>query len=446
MPKFEGPHLVQQRDGLQVCWVRTIKAKKAKSLRRVASWLHFEWALFWLRKRSFQRPDVIVVSSLSLLTIINGLLLRARFKARLIIEIRDIWPLTLVEEGGFSRRNPLVISLGLIERLGYRYADAIVGTMPNLGEHVANVLGYAKPAHCVPMGFAPRAIAVNEPLPAEYVESYLPRESFVIGYAGTIGITNALDPFFEAVEAMRDDPSTQFLVVGDGSLLPDYQNRFSHLPNLTFGPKVPKAAVQSVLAECDLLYLSTHPLLSAWLEEEQRVVDGDDGCEFRSGGVGVRVRRHGADAPAWVPVTCVAGTLTSARVSSSCRGGTSGRARRVAGCSTASGRAGCNTSRPWARGRRSDPMRDRPSRVDWRGGCCRCCWLRRRPRASGVGRQYSRLSWMRGLAAPLGVDEAAAGSDPGRPDRADPTTAGPLWGLRSQSRPAPSRLAAPPPR
>jgi len=42
--------------------------------------------------------------------------------------------------------------------------------------------------------------------------------------------------------------------------------------------------------------------LSAWLEEDQRVVDGDDGCEFRSGGAGVGVRRHGADAPAWVPV------------------------------------------------------------------------------------------------------------------------------------------------
>jgi glycosyltransferase involved in cell wall biosynthesis len=95
-------------------------------------------------------------------------------------------------------------------------------------------------------------------LSTDYVESYLPRDGFVIGYAGTIGITNALDPFFEAVEALRDDPATQFLVVGDGGLLPDYQNRFSHLPNLTFGPQVPKQAVQSVLAACDLLYFSTH--------------------------------------------------------------------------------------------------------------------------------------------------------------------------------------------
>ena len=74
----------------------------------------------------------------------------------------------------------------------------------------------------------------------------------------TIGITNALDSFFEAAGSMRDDPAVRFLVVGDGSLLPEHKRRFSHLPNVTFAPKMPKQAVQSVLAACDLLYLSVH--------------------------------------------------------------------------------------------------------------------------------------------------------------------------------------------
>lgn len=257
VPQLNDAYLVQDRDGLQVCWVRTRKSPKAKSLRRISSWLHFEWRLMWLDKRQFRRPDVLVVSSLSLLTIVNGIVLRRRFHTRLIVEIRDIWPLTLVEEGGFSRRNPLIMALGLIERLGYRYADAIVGTMPNLGEHVANVLGYPKSVYCIPMGFAQRAITVREPLPAGYVETHLACGDFVIGYAGTIGITNALQPFFEAAEAMRVDPTIRFLVVGDGLLLPKYKERYADLPNLSFAPKVSKHAVPSVLAGCDLLYFST---------------------------------------------------------------------------------------------------------------------------------------------------------------------------------------------
>ena len=87
-------------------------------------------------------------------------------------------------------------------------------------------------------------------------------------------------------------------------------------------------------------------LLSDWLEEEDRVIDGEDGCEVPSGRAVVGVRRHRADALAWVPVTCVAETLKRARVSSSCRCGILGRVRRAVGCVAASGRAGCNTSRP----------------------------------------------------------------------------------------------------
>lgn len=258
VPEVSGRYLVQNRDGLQMCWVRTLKSARAKSLQRMAGWISFEWSLFWLPKHRLPRPDVVIVSSLSLLTILNGLVLQIRFKTPLVVEIRDIWPLTLVEEGGFSRWNPLIFALGIIERLGYRRADAVVGTMPNLGEHVANVVGTSRPVRCIPMGFAERAVATHGPLPPGYVDTYVPRNTFVVGYAGTIGITNALETLFKAAEALRDEPGIQFLIVGDGGLLATYRAQFAHLRNLTFAPQVPKHAVQSVLAECDLLYLATH--------------------------------------------------------------------------------------------------------------------------------------------------------------------------------------------
>ena len=40
-------------------------------------------------------------------------------------------------------------------------------------------------------------------------------------------------------------------------------------------------------------------VLSAWLDEEDRVIDGEDCCEAPSGEAVVGVRRHGAHAPAW---------------------------------------------------------------------------------------------------------------------------------------------------
>ena len=258
VPNLGAPNYLQEVDGMQVCWIRTLKYKRAKSLKRILSWLDFEWRLSRLPDGFVHKPNVVIVSSLSLLTILNGFILRRRYNCRLVLEIRDIWPLTITEEGGFSPWNPLVWALALIEKLGYRYADAIVGTMPNLGEHVAYVLGQPKLVHCIPMGVDEAALAVSDGLPADYAEEHFPEGKFIVAHAGTIGITNALDTLMNCAELMKDDRGVHFVVVGDGDLRSHYQSKYAHLKNLTFAPRVPKHLVQSVLSYCDLLYFSVH--------------------------------------------------------------------------------------------------------------------------------------------------------------------------------------------
>ncbi len=257
-PQLEGAYLLQDVDGIQLWWVRTMKYTVAKSVRRILSWLHFEWRLLWLPKKRLPRPNVVVVSSLSLLTVLNGLWWKARYKCRLVFEIRDIWPLTITEEGGFKPSNPFVWGLGIVERLGYKYADAIVGTMPNLGAHVRNVLGYPRPTHCIPMGVDGDLYAVPAALPDGYEEMNFPRGKFIVAHVGSIGITNALDTFLECAQAMSASPQIHFLVVGDGDLRETYRRQYAHLTNLTFAPRVAKTMVQTVLSQCDLLYFSVH--------------------------------------------------------------------------------------------------------------------------------------------------------------------------------------------
>ncbi len=258
VPILKTAYDFQKVDGLMLCWVKTLKYSSAKSLRRVLSWLHFEWRLFWLPKKCVVPPDVVIVSSLSLLTILNGFWLKRKYGCRLIFEVRDIWPLTITEEGGFSRRHPLVRGLALIERLGYKYADEIVGTMPNLQEHVRRVLGYDRKTWCIPMGIDPDAMADQLEVPLDYENSYLKKDKFTVAHVGSIGISNALDVFMKCAESLADREEIHFLLIGNGDLKAEYQNRYGHLPNLTFVPKVPKKLVQPLLRECDLLYFSVH--------------------------------------------------------------------------------------------------------------------------------------------------------------------------------------------
>lgn len=248
---------------LSFWWVRTFKYAGARSFKRILSWLHFEWQLFRMPKAALPAPDAVIISSLSIFTILNGFLLRKKYGCRLVFEIRDIWPLTLTEEGGYNKRNPFIISLSIIEKLGYKYADVIVGTMPNLEEHVAKVLGYEREVACVPMGIDVGGVQDTLCLPADYKKKYFPKHKFLVVHAGSIGITNALEVFFSCAESLSNIPEIQFVIVGDGYLKAEYQERFSHLANLTFVPKVPRKMVQSVLSECDLLYFSV-PESKVW--------------------------------------------------------------------------------------------------------------------------------------------------------------------------------------
>jgi glycosyltransferase involved in cell wall biosynthesis len=257
-PHLETDYLFQETDGILLCWVRTMKYSVAKSMRRILSWLHFEWRLLWLPTQKLPKPDVIIVSCLSLLSILNGFWWRKRYKCRLVFEIRDIWPLTITEEGGFKPSNPLVWGLGVVEKLGYKYADTIVGTMPNLGEHVRQVLGYPKPTYCIPMGVDEKSLVSPESISDGYVAKYLPQDKFVVAHVGSIGITNALDTFLDCAASMQEQKDIHFLIVGDGDLREAYQIKYAHLKNLTFAPRVSKPMVQSVLAKCDLLYFSVH--------------------------------------------------------------------------------------------------------------------------------------------------------------------------------------------
>lgn len=245
-------------DQLSIYWLKTIKYKVPKSFLRIISWFHFELNLLFLNKKKLKKPDVIIVSSLSLLTIINGLFLKKKYKCKLIFEIRDIWPLTIVEEGNFSKYNPFVQFLSLIEYIGYRYSDAIVGMMPNLIEHVENIVGYKPLVKCIPIGFDESILNNTCKISDDYINHYFDESYFNVVHAGTIGITNALDVFFKAAaEMVNQDKSIRFILVGDGALKQMYMERFSHLDNIVFAPKVPRKMVRSVLEKADVVYFST---------------------------------------------------------------------------------------------------------------------------------------------------------------------------------------------
>lgn len=257
-PAYKNTYNFEKREKLNILIIRTFKYVYTSSIQRIISWIDFEIKLFFAPLKTFDKPDIIVVSSLSLITILNGIRLKYKYRAKLIFEIRDIWPLTLIDEGGYNPLNPFVLILSVIEKYGYIKSDLIVGTMPNLGQHIDNLLGpNNKKIVCVPFGFDSYFYSSSIIDPEKFLNDHnIPKGKFIIGYAGSIGLANGLQAFIDCAKIMVDDDRFAFTLLGDGDLKHDYLKQTSGYNNIFFLPKVKREEVASYLALCNILYFS----------------------------------------------------------------------------------------------------------------------------------------------------------------------------------------------
>lgn len=257
-PKTKKTYNNDIENDVPFIWIKTTKFKKTASVRRVLSWIDFELKLFLMPLKSMGKPDIIIVSSLSIFSIIYGYYLKKKFNSFLVFEIRDIWPLAMTEEGGFSKFHPLVLLIGMIEKFGYKRADLIVGTFPKINEHVKNILGYDRPCFCSPMGFEPQKYKTDEVLDTSMFQKYVQDDRIIIGYAGSIGISNALQLFIDTIKLMRDDLDIYFLILGSGDLKQKFEEELTDYSNVKFLPRIEQDQVRRFLGICDIVYFSTY--------------------------------------------------------------------------------------------------------------------------------------------------------------------------------------------
>jgi glycosyltransferase involved in cell wall biosynthesis len=257
IPETRKVYNYENQDTVDIVWIKTKKYKKTASIERILSWLDFEWKLFRMPLKNLNKPNVVVISSLSIFTIFYGFFLKKRYSSFLVFEIRDIWPLTLIEEGGFSKWHPLSIIIGFVEKFGYKNSDLIVGTMPNLKLHVLNRGVLNKQVFCSPLGFEPNKYVEENLSLHNPFQNLIPEEKVVIGYAGSMGISNGLNIFIEAIKSMNSYTNIHFLLVGSGDLKEKFQNSLSENTNVTFLPRIEQDHVKYFLNKCDILYLST---------------------------------------------------------------------------------------------------------------------------------------------------------------------------------------------
>ncbi len=214
------------------------------------------------------RPDVVVVSSPTFFSIFSAWAIARLRRARLVVEVRDLWPGIFVELGVL--RNPFLIRLlERIELRMYAAADAVVVVTEGFR---TNLVARGVPADKV-MTIRngvdlSRFDPAHEARPETREHLGCPDGDLLALYLGAHGISQGLSTLVDAAAQLAGD-RVHVALVGEGA---DKAAVAAHLaetgaPNVTMLPGVPRDEVAELVAASDvcLVPLRDLPLFETFL-------------------------------------------------------------------------------------------------------------------------------------------------------------------------------------
>lgn len=239
-------------DSIEFLWIKVIRYSGSFSKKRVIKWFEFVFKLFFIG-RHIDKPDFIISSPTEPFPIIPAYYFSKKYKAKLICEVRDIWPLSLMEIGGFSSNNPMIKIMSYLEKFAIKKSDTIVSNLENYSEHIKE-LGFKKNVHWISNGINLQDMMFQKNLPNK-ICNLIPKDKFIIGYTGKIGISNAIILLLEAAKALQHNKNLFFVIVGNGSEKNKLKKEFESLKNVIFINAIPKNQIQSMLKLFDVCYI-----------------------------------------------------------------------------------------------------------------------------------------------------------------------------------------------
>jgi hypothetical protein len=264
----------ETRDGYRVVRTWLYATPNEGMLRKTLSHLSFMISSVLLGLRASGPADTVVVSSPTFFSIGSAWLLARLKRARLVVEVRDLWPAIFVELGVLTNRRVI----GLLERLelaAYAAADQVVVVSDGFR---ANLIDRGVPAakvHTIRNGVDLDKFRPGTPASTGSPASTAARARLgaragdcLVLYAGTHGISHALPGVADAAVLLADE-AVHVTFVGDGSDKPRLQRKVSELglANVTLLPAVPPADVAELLAAADicLVPLRDVPLFATFI-------------------------------------------------------------------------------------------------------------------------------------------------------------------------------------
>lgn len=249
-------------DGVPYTFLRTADYT-GNGLSRIFNMLEFPLRVMQAAgkfKKQGERPDVIYTSAPSIFAAGAALITARRLKVPCVVEIRDIWPESIVEYKGMSRKNPIIQILYQLEKWLYKGADRLIFTMEGGKDYIMEK-GWEKKISLSKIRNLNNGVDLEEfdrNRTAYCLDDpeLLREDTFKVVYTGSIRLVNNLTKLVEMAEYMKQhgEDKIRFLVYGDGTEREDLIKKCQEkgLDNIYFPGKVEKKYIPFILSKSDL--------------------------------------------------------------------------------------------------------------------------------------------------------------------------------------------------
>lgn len=260
-PQVEKDYQEETIEGIKYIWYKTLEYKG--SLARIRNILTFMYKLNKYSSRLVHdvKPDLVIASSTYPLDNYVAHKIAKQSGAKYTYEIHDLWPLSPMLIGGYSKYHPFIWSMQRAEDYAYKHVDKVISLLWNAEEHCKEHGLAAGKFVCVPNGYFPEEWTeekFNLKLPDEHQKVFDNlKGKIIVGFAGGFAASGNVITLVKSASELKSRSDIHFVLVGKGPELFSYEKviKENNLSNITILPAVSKHLIPAINSHFDIAHL-----------------------------------------------------------------------------------------------------------------------------------------------------------------------------------------------
>lgn len=240
---------------LDVIYCPTIKLQKKTALWRLLNSLSFAWTSL-CASLSVGKVDVVITTTPPPLMNISGWLIAKIKRAKLVYDVRDIWPDVAVEMGSFSKSSFYYKVFAFIRNFMLKHSDLTTTVSPG---KVKKLQSYCSKVKIVEIGNGLDEEFLNNREEIEIIKKIDLEDGFICSYIGNLGLAQGLSQLIDiAIKAQKNKLKVKFLLFGTGAEENFLRQKVlaAGASNVLFAGRIPNRYIYTILRYSDMSFIS----------------------------------------------------------------------------------------------------------------------------------------------------------------------------------------------